>query len=94
MSADTGSEVAGITTLQIRPFNGKWCVYRSFRAGEFEPASCLPNSLGFIHYDSQINSNTAFDLLRTAMIAAHRAEIENLQKSLNALTKLTLPEKI
>lgn len=50
-----------------------------------------PNSLGFYHYPRRKGTAHGFNTLKAHLIARHREEINRLQRSLDALYKLTNP---
>ena len=78
----------GIKTLKIRQDKDKWDKSIRHTEGDFEPAHCLPNAMGFIHYDDQIDDEEAFNRLIGIMINKHLDEISRLEFSLLKLNEL------
>lgn len=52
-----------------------------------------PNAWGFFHYPTKRGRKWAFEQLLAHMIKLHEEEIQNLQKSVDALKALEIPKK-
>lgn len=77
-------------TVRIEPNNRDGCWSFSILSvyGDRENEHTIPNNLGFYHYPETIKDSDAFHLLKDSMIAAHQAEIDRMQKSLDMLKGL------
>jgi len=76
-----------LKTLQIRPRGDVWETSLQTVRGDFEPANCVPNAMGWLHYDEQITDDQAMERLAAVMVEAHQQKINDLQRSLEALKR-------
>jgi len=76
-----------LKTLQIRPRGDVWETSLQTVRGDFEPANCVPNAMGWLHYDEQITDDQAMERLVAVMVEAHQQKINDLQLSLEALKR-------